>query len=1583
MHSKTAIFTLLAVSVCLIGSVVILSEDGDAVTGTAVDQQSLKTYLNAEGTTYVFPTGDYHLDGDLTNVSHTIAFTGTSTFDLNGHTISSTAGNAVAVVGGQLTVNDGSEAKTGKVSTTANGYALLSQGELVVNGGTFEAPFALGNATGDDYTTVVNSGTFKGTSIGAVANDDGVMTINGGKFTGQYAVQAQNGGTITIKDADIDGTVSGIMVCTDFRLGKATVTIDGGTIDGPCGVLVYGGTSAAYEGVLVVNGGTITGTQAGISGNGLEENAYTDITINNGTVKGGIIGVYHPQIGDMTVNGGSITGGSTGIEIRMGTLTVTGGTVISESTTYEVSSNTSGSTTTGAAIAVAPYASATDDGTIELTVYDGTFTGAVAFSQSNPDNVTGAEYQFQITGGTFTSNETDPITSQTYPAVKAESTVGRFITGGSYTGGEGTSDFIDSNYTLQNGEIVLDSSVTAVATIDGKGYASIWDALMVADDEDTIDVADDCSMSETATIINKSIILNLNGHTITTSAKIQVEDGASLTINDTGNGAIEGTVDQMINVVGGSLTINGGTFSTTKKMSVRLSSGGTFTMTGGTIDAQTTDSRYGIYIAGGSATITGGTIIAPDGDHGVYTGTKNLVIGTRGSSDGPTISSVRPYQTFTYYSGSIGTLENDIQSVDTIYGTFGSDVSSHLPAGYHCALGDDGRYRIEKLTDTNAVASIDGTYYATFAAAGEAVQDGQTIVILKDYVSDSPFRVQAFNATVDLNGHTVTVTGNDQYGVSVYPSNHVDYDNSKANSVTVRNGTIVADTPIYAQSGNAMYVNLVIGDGLTLIAGNGPDILLGQEAYVKLTETSEDLTIAGYKAIAADGTEYIYGRVGDAMDVDADNTVDLMHNSYEPITMNVADDWTVNLNGWTVDVSGVGIRIGASNASLTVNNGNIVSTESGAIAWNSSSSAKGQDTDMSLILNDVHITSGDDFAVYAHGNNKGTDITINGGSVTATDGWGVYFPSTGTVSITDAEISGITGIEMRAGTLNIGGSTKVTTTATDYSVNKTLNYSGSTVKGAAVAISPYSTSVTGGSMTVSIESGEFNGAVAFAQAHADETAVMPDFDFSISGGDFTSTGTDENGQTYPAIVTEIDEATGASEVTEPFVTGGTFSGDVSDYIPKGIETGKDESGQTVVTPPIAIEETEVTVLTDTYQIVASYYEGTTVAYTSSNDEIFTVDGSGKVTITDTGSATITAKVTVEGKEYTDTIILTYNENHTVSTPSGSKVQFNAVVIQPDDELTGRYSEVTRLPEGLEMNAEGWTFIDVERTDGETGSATFRLTIPDLTDGKKFFIVHFGENSVDYPEYEIGNGYVDVTAASFSPFAYIAYDEYTITFEGEGVETQTMTVPAGSSLDYSDFPEPTREGYQLIGWADMDGNRVTHLDNISSDHTLTAVWIKQIDIAVDPSGTLYEGGSITVTVSTTYVPEDGESIGYWYSGAMSVVSTNEFTITQEGTYTFAVYVLKGDVADDVVVGAGIKELVIEYGVAPVDPDDPSTDPDTPVEPAPGWDDEESLPPMPPASTSDSDDGSVTIVACAAAAVVAALMAVFLIVTYRKD
>ena len=76
---------------------------------------------------------------------------------------------------------------------------------------------------------------------------------------------------------------------------------------------------------------------------------------------------------------------------------------------------------------------------------------------------------------------------------------------------------------------------------------------------------------------------------------------------------------------------------------------------------------------------------------------------------------------------------------------------------------------------------------------------------------------------------------------------------------------------------------------------------------------------------------------------------------------------------------------------------------------------------------------------------------------------------------------------------------------------------------------------------------------------------------------------------------------------------------------------------------------------------------------------------------------------------------------------------------------------------------------------------------------------------------------------------------------------------------------------------------------------------------------------------------------------------------------------------------VGDLFVAGSVSVDDTDQNSDDSGTP-----GWsDDDEDLPPMIRPGASSSDDDSVTIVACAAAAVVAALMAVFLIISYKKE
>lgn len=143
---------------------------------------------------------------------------------------------------------------------------------------------------------------------------------------------------------------------------------------------------------LTVNGGELYGHYYGITGNGSRHN--TEITINGGVIQGSHegdnLGIYHPQNGMLTITGGEITGYSSAIEVRSGTLNVTGGTFETTATSYSCNPNGSGTTTVGAAIAIAQHKT---NQPINATISGGTFTipstgNAVKLSVSNPENNT-------------------------------------------------------------------------------------------------------------------------------------------------------------------------------------------------------------------------------------------------------------------------------------------------------------------------------------------------------------------------------------------------------------------------------------------------------------------------------------------------------------------------------------------------------------------------------------------------------------------------------------------------------------------------------------------------------------------------------------------------------------------------------------------------------------------------------------------------------------------------------------------------------------------------------------------------------------------------------------------------------------------------------------------------------------------------------------------------------------------------------------------------------------------------------------------------------------------------------------------
>ena len=198
--------------------------------------------------------------------------------------------------------------------------------------------------------------------------------------------------------------------------------------------------------------------------------------------------------------------------------------------------------------------------------------------------------------------------------------------------------------------------------------------------------------------------------------------------------------------------------------------------------------------------------------------------------------------------------------------------------------------------------------------------------------------------------------------------------------------------------------------------------------------------------------------------------------------------------------------------SATINGGTINAVKGNGI-FVSNEGAK-------LVINGGEI-AGRNAAVIGNGNQAGTIIEINGGTLNNASGTAIYHPQDGELIITDGEIVGVVGVEIRAGKLNVSGG-QIAGTG-EFGIEP--NGNGSTVTGGcAVAVSQHSTNKD---INVEISDGTFNGAYALYEADVQKEPSDNIF-MSISGGTF-------NGDIY-------------SENVTGFISGGNFSTDVSKYM---------------------------------------------------------------------------------------------------------------------------------------------------------------------------------------------------------------------------------------------------------------------------------------------------------------------------------------------------------------------------------------------------------------------------------------------------
>ena len=301
---------------------------------------------------------------------------------------------------------------------------------------------------------------------------------------------------------------------------------------------------------------------------------------------------------------------------------------------------------------------------------------------------------------------------------------------------------------------------------------------------------------------------------------------------------------------------------------------------------------------------------------------------------------------------------------------------------------------------------------------------------------------------------------------------------------------------------------------------------------------------------------------------------------------------TVDLNGhtWTctgTDANSAAFEINNPNAMLTVKNGKIVSSQLVGLIPSASGGTITYDNS-SLTFENVEMSTTATSGIETNGNNTNDSITLKNSTLNVPNGFGIYFPSSGKLTIENSTINAKTmGVQVCAGSLEITGDSAINVTGDP--VPKTEN-DGAIQDGAAISV----VDRTGykGLGKVEVKNGSFT---------AKNNAALKAYKY-------------ENKTEKPFDNTD----------KKPTVTGGAFSNDVKDYVAKDSTTANiTTSGET--TYYVGKETVEAA--------AAKAPSGSTVTVTQGDAELKNVPSGVTVKNTNTGNVTVNGgtKVTEDNK----------------------------------------------------------------------------------------------------------------------------------------------------------------------------------------------------------------------------------------------------------------------------------------------------------------------------------------------------------------
>lgn len=724
------------------------------------------------------------------------------------------------------------------------------------------------------------------------------FTLNGGTGTAKAALT--NYGTITIQDssADKSGTIkrddNGIVGEISYYVinNKGTMTIESGTVSNNSGYRKANSTGSMSGSSLICNG---------------DDDALTPVlNIEGGKfVQENFIAIKNGLLGTLNVSGGEISSKHSAIQ-NWYKATITGGTI-------------NGQLWTDAFV----WAEGTSIGETKIGG-NAKFTGEIVM------DITGTNVipKLEITDGELNVTKWNITTAAAKVGVKPA------VSGGKFTSAVPenycAAGFIptanaDGTYGVKAG--------TYVAETNNVKYESLQAAIDAASRNATVTMLADTRENVT---INKAMTLDLNGYTLnggtekgkpalTVTARVTVKDsseGKTGTImredtaensgvsshyvidiqskqdkgwltfeggnvkNGSGAGGTKGASlvrvgdDSVAKQPG--LVINGGTFTQDNFIVIKVDRG-YLNLNGGTLNSANSYAVENWF----NANIKGGTVNGAVSSWTYSAGSNSTL-----TISGGTVNGKLDTRSYDPTTGKLTSIDDAAKATIKVSGgTFNNAVEArYCDEGYTPVQNSDGKYGVEKAY----LAKIGDTSYYTMDEAFQAVKEGETITLLRDYTTGAEQYSGSKSFAIDLNGKTWTYTGTNT-NHAAFEINHSDV------TLTVKNGTVVSNSMVGL-------IPSAMGVGSTITYDNAGLVFEGV-----------DMTANGHSGIETNGN----------------NTNDAV--TLKNSTLNVPNGFgiyfpssgTLTIDNSTINAKTMGVQVCAG--SLSINAGSAITVSGGPV----------------------------------------------------------------------------------------------------------------------------------------------------------------------------------------------------------------------------------------------------------------------------------------------------------------------------------------------------------------------------------------------------------------------------------------------------------------------------------------------------------------------------------------------------------------------------------------------------------------------------------------------------------------------------